>query len=544
MIMRTIRAVLVTALTWGVAWSVVGALFGLFEFFRFPPESSYFLALRFYLVGPMTVLGIAGLLGGAAFAALLSRAERGQSLDTIASWRAAAWGALGGLAFSAAGVGLAASTFGVREVLDLATIFWAAVAAVCGAISAAGSLAIARKGTPGLLEEAEKAAAQLRALILVAAGTLAVACSPPAEDSTRPGLSMRIDSTGNFPVLTVSGEPEEWALESLTIVRPEPTVGFARVRSIALDPAGGVWIGELQENRLLRYGDDGQLMESRGRQGAGPGEFSRPSVITTHQGALLLFDASAARVTRWTPSGALDSIWTVPGITTGGSEVYWHPASDGPRIWQWARRAGVLFDAYLRVPPRGAHDTIAAPQGPWPRVPTEECPDNKGNIWIWPSPFHPVLARAPYLGGKAVNVGSEYRIAIMDEAGDTLRILVHDVPRAPVTDADWLEGTSESRAGHDTLTLSGCTGEQVRYPLKPAIEQLVTDEDGRLWVKRLAVGGVVWEAWRGDTLLGKVTAPTQRGMSRPSFLGDRMAVLQEGPEGGYQVAIFRMVSRP
>ena len=116
-------------------------------------------------------------------------------------------------------------------------------------------------------------------------------------------------------MVTVSGEPEEWALESLTVVRPEPMVGFANVRSIALD-VGGVWVGDMQENRLLRYGDDGQLLESRGRQGSGPGEFTRPFAITTYRGSLLLFDPSAARVTRWTSTGALDSIWIVPGITT------------------------------------------------------------------------------------------------------------------------------------------------------------------------------------------------------------------------------------
>lgn len=382
----------------------------------------------------------------------------------------------------------------------------------------------------------------MRSLMLVIAGSFALACSPPANDSTRLGLSVQIDSTRDFPVVTVSGEPEAWALETLAIVRPEPTVGFANVRSIALDPAGGVWIGEMQEKRLLRYGDDGQLIESRGARGAGPGEFSSPFAITTYRGSLLLFDPSAARVTRWAPSGALDSTWVVPGITTGGSEVHWHPAPDGPRIFQWARKAGTLFDAYLRAPLTGSLDTIMAPQGAWPTVPTEVCPDNRGTIWIWPSPFHPVRVRAPYLAGRAVNVGSEYRIAITDEEGDTVRILVHDVPRAPVTEADWLEGTSESRAGHDTLTLTECTGKQVRYPLKPAIDQLVTDEDGRLWVKRLAVGGSVWEAWRGDTLLGKVVAPAQWGLSRPSFLGDRLAVLQEGPEGGYQIAIYRILS--
>ncbi len=152
--MRTLRAVFLTAAIWGIAWTAVGAVIGVLELFRFPPESSYFLALRLYLIGPMVVLGIAGLLAGGTFAAVLSRAERGETLDTISPWRAAAWGAVGGLAFSAAGVGLAAFSFGLREVLDLATMVWAAVAAGCGALSAAGSLAIARKGTPGLLEEA------------------------------------------------------------------------------------------------------------------------------------------------------------------------------------------------------------------------------------------------------------------------------------------------------------------------------------------------------------------------------------------------------
>lgn len=152
--MRTLRAVFLTAVIWGIGWTAVGAGIGLLEFFRNPPESSYLLALRLVLTGPMVVLGVAGLLGGGTFAAVLSQAERGETLETIASWRAAVWGALGGLAFSAAGVGLAAFSFGVGQVLDLRILLWAAVATACGALSAAGSLAIARKGTPSLLEEA------------------------------------------------------------------------------------------------------------------------------------------------------------------------------------------------------------------------------------------------------------------------------------------------------------------------------------------------------------------------------------------------------
>lgn len=152
--LRTVRAVLFTAAIWGMAWAVIGAMIGLLQYLRSPPESAYLLVLRMLLTGPMTVLGVAGLLAGGTFAAVLSRAERGRTLETISARRAAAWGALGGLAFSLAGAALVARNFGLAPLIHVGVLFWTGVAATCGALSAAGSLAIARKGTPGLLEEA------------------------------------------------------------------------------------------------------------------------------------------------------------------------------------------------------------------------------------------------------------------------------------------------------------------------------------------------------------------------------------------------------
>jgi hypothetical protein len=153
--MRTIRAVLLTAVIWGIAWAVVGALFGLFEFFRSPPESSYFLALRLDLTEPMTVLGIAGFLAGATFASVMSRLDRGASLQRLSLPRVAVWGAVGGLGFAIALGALVVGEVGLIAALWPRAAIWTTVAAACGALSAAGSLAIARQGTPGVLEEAE-----------------------------------------------------------------------------------------------------------------------------------------------------------------------------------------------------------------------------------------------------------------------------------------------------------------------------------------------------------------------------------------------------
>jgi hypothetical protein len=59
----------------------------------------------------------------------------------------------GGIFFSQVLVGFVALTFGISDALELAATP-DRPRLLCGAISAAGSLAIARKGTPGLLEEA------------------------------------------------------------------------------------------------------------------------------------------------------------------------------------------------------------------------------------------------------------------------------------------------------------------------------------------------------------------------------------------------------
>jgi hypothetical protein len=155
MIMRTIRAVLLTALTWGVAWAGVGALLGLYQLVRAWSEDyniSGFLAVVFG--GPMLILGVAGVLSGATFAILMSGAERGKTLSGLATWRAGVWGAVGGLAFSAGLIALMANQVGLNDPASVAALRWVGIATTLGVLSATGSLAIARKGTPGLLEEA------------------------------------------------------------------------------------------------------------------------------------------------------------------------------------------------------------------------------------------------------------------------------------------------------------------------------------------------------------------------------------------------------
>ena len=93
--MRRIRGVLRTALTWGVAWSIPGLLWVTwFTFFK--QGGPRFDALNFF----WTILhnwSFVGAATGAVFAVAFSVAERRTgSLEALSIRRVATWGAIGG----------------------------------------------------------------------------------------------------------------------------------------------------------------------------------------------------------------------------------------------------------------------------------------------------------------------------------------------------------------------------------------------------------------------------------------------------------------
>jgi hypothetical protein len=123
--LRRIRAAIGIGLTWAVAWFGAG------------------MALLLVVgVGAADVpfplfFGLLGFLAGATFSGLLGIFARRRRFDQLSIPRFAGWGALGGLLLSGV-VSLAAGPGG--EMLVLGPVF-----ALSGAISAAGTLALARR---------------------------------------------------------------------------------------------------------------------------------------------------------------------------------------------------------------------------------------------------------------------------------------------------------------------------------------------------------------------------------------------------------------
>lgn len=140
-----IRGALGMGLTWAVVWALAGILIGVASILL-PglPWDAFFRVFD----APLPALAVPGFVGGAIFSTVLGIAGRHRSFDELSLPRFAAWGAVGGLLLSLVPlvlVGLSLGTPADMSHLWRGTLVLMVPATVLGALSAAGSLALARR---------------------------------------------------------------------------------------------------------------------------------------------------------------------------------------------------------------------------------------------------------------------------------------------------------------------------------------------------------------------------------------------------------------
>ena len=140
-VLRRIRGVVGTGLTWAIGWPIVNLGFGLL--IGLPP----------HFLGPIAISSLfSGFLAGATFAVILSVLERRHTLEDLSLKRTALWGGIGGTLLRAAVLpfvqpfGLPVSSLLLPFVVDGLT----------GAGFASGSVALARRGDGRLIEGEEE----------------------------------------------------------------------------------------------------------------------------------------------------------------------------------------------------------------------------------------------------------------------------------------------------------------------------------------------------------------------------------------------------
>lgn len=86
---------------------------------------------------------------------------------------------------------------------------------------------------------------------------------------------------------------------------------FGSIRSLAVGPEGSVYVYDRYVRELRKYAPDGTYLTTFGRQGRGPGEYSRPDggLAVLPDGRVMLRDPGNTRITVYSSDGEYLSSW-------------------------------------------------------------------------------------------------------------------------------------------------------------------------------------------------------------------------------------------
>lgn len=378
---------------------------------------------------------------------------------------------------------------------------------------------------------------------------IAAACGnaePPRQlDTTTSGdaavatLTSLTDSSAGYPVKIVSGEAKAGTAEIQTTIRGD----WSEVRSLLVDPAGGVWVLDNGAKVVARYDDAGARVATLGRSGTGPGTFVDPYSLAWANGHIMVYDPGASRVGRWLADGGWVGSWNAVPITGGANARFFASGSAGSAwLFQFSfLPSGQPAPAFARypltprgdvrwIPPtvRGTIDGVVICQG-GPELRTFPTPFAQGELW------HPTMnGQLYYLQGV------DYRIATIDSAGDTLSAVHRRVPQAPISDAEWQAASGELSAYGAANPSARCDGGFMRPAGKAVVRALTLDDRGRLWVERLVPDGAVWEVWEADQLIASVPGIVRDPAVPIDIRGNRLAVFGRGADGVAEVRVYRV----
>ncbi len=352
-----------------------------------------------------------------------------------------------------------------------------------------------------------------------------------------PGVTIRQAAGGEHPEVIVSGDPEPGMLDSMVVVRDQ----FRGVRSVLLDPAGGVWVLDRDAKRVVHYGDDGAMRGTVGSIGKGNGEFTDPHSVAWGAGDLMIYDPGNSRVGRFHPDGASVGSWPVVPIT-GGPNARFFASGTSASAWLFQfsfLSSGEAAPGFARFPltPRGDVRWVPPTRsGSLPNIVLCTVGDSQSSF---STPFTTGELWQPSPDGHLFHVeGVDYVVSTVDSAGTVLRSIRRAVAGVPISDADWAEGLApleQFRTAHP----GSCNGAFTRPATKSAIRALTLDDRSRLWVERLTDSGPLWEVWEGERLVGAIPGVDRVAAVPVDIRGDRFAVLASGADGAPEVRVYR-----
>ncbi|MCU0617283.1 MAG: gamma-glutamyltransferase [Gemmatimonadaceae bacterium] len=401
------------------------------------------------------------------------------------------------------------------------------------------------------------------ALLGVLLGT-AVACSaPPADapiESPEWGMDLRLVPEARVGVL--DGAPE---------------YELGRVAQLAVGADDAFVVGDDAVPAVRIFDSTGRAVRVIGRVGDGPGEYrSIGGVRTLPDGRIVLWDNRRRLLTTYSDTGAVLSTAMVPSGLFGDALL--HVERDGTA---WVRTMLLTFEqgqnpllrdqaryAWVRVSSDGVVlDTVVAP--------ASAAPARSFVLWSssgYDRPFtREVLSTVTVLGELVSGDNASYAIERRAHDGSVARIArPHQAVSVGAGErAEWeawaafFEEQERNRPTDERVIRVGPVGGAYVIPAqKPAYRELLSDLEGRLWVRRYVVADSVpgtgraagdprpRRVWRepstfdvferDGTWLGTVTLPPNTRFAEAR--GRRLWVIGTGEQGEDIVVRYRIES--
>src|SRR5437667_3814505 len=118
-----------------------------------------------------------------------------------------------------------------------------------------------------------------------------------------------------------------FAFESLMLQRTLSapfSVKAAALYGIVVDGAGRVWVTDPENDALYQYSPQGEFVQTIGKHGAGPGEFSAPNgVAASDDGLLYVADSGNTRVQIFNQEGKFQDSFGQRGSEPGQFRAPW-----------------------------------------------------------------------------------------------------------------------------------------------------------------------------------------------------------------------------
>ena len=342
-----------------------------------------------------------------------------------------------------------------------------------------------------------------------------------------------IDTLPNGAVRVANPAQGIWNDESAWRLAPELVIGemegpdatlFAAITGLQVDDVGRIYVLDRQANELRVFAPNGSHLQTVGRSGRGPGEYTNANGLLWLSGdTLVVVDQRGGRYTLLTRDGQYARSeprrlgfygWVFFGGYHNG-RIYERASVGRPPNRQYALVGSPLAGADAVAPEAGI-DTVLLPKPSAPLFESFSVRTSRGGMTM-SIPFASVPAyHLDWAGNIWHGHGSEFRVVRSSFAGDTLTVITVDAGATPVTTAE----LAEWEAGETVARFRDMGGQldMDRIPkMKPFFDGLYLGPDGYLWVSvptaPMQVEFAVFDA--DGRYLGRLLA---QGLERNTFV--------------------------